>query len=215
MTEYKVGNPTELVGKDYISFIGLTIQIGKYCEISENAIFVSKTGAKKDIVIGNECSVLGYAVIHHGCVLGNSVLINHHVVMLPDIMIGDNTFVGPMVVMEGYTKVGKNCAIRANSHITAFTTIEDEVFVGPGVMTINDKEVRYHREGHGKNLSGPTFKYGSRIGGGSVIMQGVTIGKNSLVGAGSVVTKDVPPKTVVVGNPAKFLRNVFDWEIIS
>lgn len=120
--------------------------------------------------------------------------------------IGDNTKVGALVEIQKGAKIGKNCIISTHTFICEGVTIEDNVFVGHNVSFINDK---YPRAPAGNWKLIPTLvKKGASIGTSATILAGVTIGENALVGAGSVVTEDVPPNTVVVGNPAKFLRKI-------
>jgi UDP-2-acetamido-3-amino-2,3-dideoxy-glucuronate N-acetyltransferase len=128
--------------------------------------------------------------------------------------IGDNTKIGAFVEIQKGVKIGKNCKISSHSFICEGVTIEDEVFVGHHVVFINDKYPRATNE-RGElqteedwQLQPTVVKRRASIGSGAVILCGVTIGENAVVGAGSVVTKDVPPYTVVVGNPARVLRRI-------
>lgn len=128
--------------------------------------------------------------------------------------IGDNTKIGAFVEVQKGVKIGKNCKISSHSFICEGVTIEDEVFVGHHVVFINDKYPRATNE-RGElqteedwQLQPTVVKRRASIGSGAVILCGVTIGENAVVGAGSVVTKDVPPYTIVVGNPARVLRRI-------
>ena len=126
--------------------------------------------------------------------------------------IGDGSKVGAFVEIQKNAKVGKNCKISSHTFICEGVTIEDDVFVGHGVVFINDSYPRA-TTGDGTlqteadwKVETTLVKKGASIGSGSTILSKVVIGENALIGAGSVVTRDVPPRAVVVGNPAKVLR---------
>jgi len=128
--------------------------------------------------------------------------------------IGDNTKIGTFVEIQKGAKIGSNCKISTHSFICEGVTIEDDVFIGHNVVFINDPYPRATNE-RGKlqtesdwTIQSTVVKRGASIGSGSVILCNVTIGENALVGAGSVVTKDVPPNTIVAGNPARIMRKV-------
>jgi acetyltransferase-like isoleucine patch superfamily enzyme len=128
--------------------------------------------------------------------------------------IGDNTKIGAFVEIQKNARVGKNCKISSHTFICEGVTIEDNVFIGHSVTFINDSYPRATvADGQLQTESDwkvePTIvKKGASIGSGSTVLSRVVIGEDSLVGAGSVVTKNVPAKTVVAGNPAKVLRQI-------
>lgn len=128
--------------------------------------------------------------------------------------IGDNTKIGAFVEIQKNAKVGKNCKISSHTFICEGVEIEDGVFIGHGVTFINDIYPRATAEGGRLQTESdwkvePTFvRKGASIGSGATILAKVTIGENAIVGAGSVVTRDVPPGTIVAGNPARALRSV-------
>jgi UDP-2-acetamido-3-amino-2,3-dideoxy-glucuronate N-acetyltransferase len=127
--------------------------------------------------------------------------------------IGDNSKVGTFVEVQKGARIGANCKISSHTFICEGVTIEDDVFVGHNVTFINDRFPRATSEGRLQTeadwICVPTLiKRGASIGSSATILCGVTIGENAIVGAGSVVTKDVPADTVVAGNPAQALRKV-------
>jgi acetyltransferase-like isoleucine patch superfamily enzyme len=122
--------------------------------------------------------------------------------------IGKNCKIAAFVEIQKDVTIGNNCAIEAFTFIPSGVTIEDEVFIGPHVCFTNDKKPRAVNPGW-KTI--PTVvKKGASIGAGSIILCGITIGEKAMVAAGSVVTKDVPQKTLVAGNPAKPVKKI-DW----
>jgi acetyltransferase-like isoleucine patch superfamily enzyme len=126
--------------------------------------------------------------------------------------LGDDVTVGTFVEIQKGAKIGNRCKISSHTFICEGVTIEDEVFVGHNVTFINDRLPRAtNADGSLQTADDwkcvPTLvKRGASIGSGATLLCGVTVGENSIIGAGSVVTKDVPPNTVVAGNPARMLR---------
>jgi len=126
--------------------------------------------------------------------------------------VGDGTKIGAFVEIQKNATVGKNCKISSHSFVCEGVTIEDGVFIGHGVMFINDsypravtEDGRMQTESDWK-VERTTIKNGASVGSGSTILANITVGENALIGAGSVVTKDVPANAIVAGNPAKVMR---------
>ena len=127
--------------------------------------------------------------------------------------VGDNTKIGAFVEIQKNAKVGRNCKVSSHTFICEGVTIEDSVFIGHGVTFINDSYPRATSNGRLQteadwNVEQTLVKKGASIGSGATILAKVTIGENAIVGAGSVVTRDVPPNAIVAGNPAKILRSI-------
>ena len=125
--------------------------------------------------------------------------------------IGDDTKLGTFVEIQKHASVGSRCKISSHTFICEGVTIEDNVFIGHGVVFINDSYPRATTDGQLQTeadwkVERTVVKQGASIGSGATILSKVTIGANAIVGAGSVVTKDVPPNTIVAGNPARVLR---------
>ena len=127
--------------------------------------------------------------------------------------VGDNTKIGACVEIQKNARIGANCKISSHTFICEGVIVEDGAFIGHGVMFTNDKYPRSVNEDGSMQTEAdwkvvPTYvKKGASIGSNATILCGVTVGEYAIVGAGSVVTKDVPPKTIVAGNPAKKIRN--------
>jgi acetyltransferase-like isoleucine patch superfamily enzyme len=147
--------------------------------------------------------------------LGNNVRLANFV-NLYGCAIGDNTKIGAFVEVQKNAFIGRNCKVQSHTFICEGVTIEDDVFIGHGVTFINDK---YPRATNGEgglqseadwNVVPTVVKKGASVGSGSTVLCNVTIGEKAIVGSGSVVTKDVPPNTIVAGNPAKVVRKIED-----
>jgi acetyltransferase-like isoleucine patch superfamily enzyme len=153
-----------------------------------------------------------FCVIAPDVKLGRDVRI-HHFVNLYGCEIGDESRIGSFVEIQKRARIGRRCKISSHTFICEGVEIDDEVFVGHGVVFINDKfprattaEGRLQTDDDWQTI--PTVvKRGASIGSGATILCGVTIGENAIVGAGAVVTRDVAGGTTVVGNPARALRN--------
>ena len=128
-------------------------------------------------------------------------------VNLYECVIGDESMIGAFVEIQKNVTIGKRCRVQSHTFICEMVTLEDEVFIGHGVMFINDKAPTVKKTlARSYTMEKVLVKKGATIGTGAIIMAGVTIGENAFVGAGAVVTKDVPDNTTVVGSPAKELE---------
>ncbi len=151
---------------------------------------------KEDVKLGKEIKIFQANLVNlYGC------------------EIGDNTKIGSFVEIQKNAKIGKNCKISSHTFVCEGVTIEDDVFIGHNVSFINDKYPRSTAKGKLQTESDwvcvPTLvKKGASIGTSSTILCGLTIGENAIVGSGSVVTRDVPPNTIVAGVPAKIIRRI-------
>jgi acetyltransferase-like isoleucine patch superfamily enzyme len=127
--------------------------------------------------------------------------------------VGDNTKIGAFVEIQKNARIGKNCKISSHTFICEGVTVEDEVFIGHGVTFINDTYPRATTAGQLQTESDwrvetTVIKKGASIGSGATVLAKITVGENAIVGAGSVVTRDVPANTIVAGNPARRLRTI-------
>jgi acetyltransferase-like isoleucine patch superfamily enzyme len=163
--------------------------------------------------VGDGSIVSTGAVVFAGTSIGARVIIGDQSCVRERVTIGDDVVVGRGSLVENDTTIGALTKIQANAYITAYTIIEEHVFIAPCVVTTNDNFMGRTEKRHGL-VKGPTIRRGARVGGGAVLCPPVEIGEEAFVGAGSVVTKDVPARTIVVGNPARVLRDVSEDELL-
>ena len=154
------------------------------------------------------------AIVFAGSKLGARVIVGDQACVRERCDIGDDVVIGRGALVENDTSVGALTKVQAMAYITAYTTIEEEVFIAPCVQTTNDNFMGRTEKRHALR-KGPTIRRGARIGGGAVLCPGVEIGEDAYVGAGAVVVKDVPPRVLVVGNPARVLRDVAAEELLG
>jgi len=164
--------------------------------------------------IGDGTIVSTGAIVFAGSRIGARVILGDQSCVRERVEIGDDVVVGRGVLVENDTTIGALTKIQADAYITAYSTLEDSVFVAPCVVTTNDNFMGRTERRH-ELIKGPTIRRGARIGGGAVLCPGVVVGEEAFVGAGAVVTKDVEPRMLVVGNPARVLRSVSEDELLG
>jgi acetyltransferase-like isoleucine patch superfamily enzyme len=163
--------------------------------------------------LGDGTIVSAGAIVFAGARLGARVIVGDQACVRERVELGNDVVVGRGSLVENDTTVGAGTRIQAHAYITAYSTLEEGVFVAPCVVTTND-DFMGRTERRLELMKGPTIRRGARVGGGAVLCPGVEIGEEAFVGAGAVVTKDVPPRVVVVGNPARVLRDVPGDELL-
>lgn len=158
----------------------------------------------ESVKIGKGTKVSETAVIEEDCVIGKNCFIGHFVVMRPNTKVGNNTMLGHMSVFEGDCTIGSHCLIHAQCHITKGAVIEDQVFIAPGFVGCNDNDMLHERR-HIKEFkpNGYKIRRAARIGAGVLVLPGIEIGENAVIGVGAIVTKNVAPYTVVFGSPSR------------
>jgi len=197
--------------------------LGEGVKVMENAVvgkqpaLSPRSTAKREPLsptqIGDGAIVSTGAIVFAGSRVGARVILGDQSCVRERVTIGDDVVLGRGSLVENDTTIGAMTRIQAEAYITAYSTLEEHVFVAPGVVTTNDTFMGRTERRH-ELMKGPTIRRGARIGGGAVLCPGIEIGEEAFVGAGAVVTKDVPPRVIVVGNPARVLREVPDEELL-
>jgi acetyltransferase-like isoleucine patch superfamily enzyme len=147
------------------------------------------------------------AIVFAGTRIGARVIVGDQACVRERCEVGDDVVIGRGALVENDTSVGALTKIQAEAYITSYSTLEDNVFIAPCVITTNDNFMGRTEKRH-ELRKGPTIRRGARIGAGAVLCPGIEIGEEAFVGAGAVVVKNVPAGVVVVGNPARVLRDV-------
>jgi acetyltransferase-like isoleucine patch superfamily enzyme len=164
--------------------------------------------------IGDGTVVSTGAIVFAGSTIGARVILGDQSCVRERVQVGDDVVLGRGSLIENDTTVGARTKIQAEAYVTAYSRLEEDVFIAPCVVTTNDNWMGRTEQRFG-NVKGPTIRRGARVGGGAILCPGIEVGEEAFVGAGAVVTKDVPPRTVVVGNPARVLRDVPDEELLE
>lgn len=160
----------------------------------------------KGSVVGKNCIIRSGTVVYSTAVIGNGVQTGHNVVVREGTTIGDNSMIGTNVTIENDCVIGKEARLQTNVYVPTNTEIGDNVFIGPNAVLTNDKYMGKVNSG----LRGPVISEGVSIGANATILPKVKIGKGSIIGAGALVTKDVPPDSLVMGSPAVVVGKASD-----
>jgi len=155
----------------------------------------------------------GNVVIHAGVSIDDGARIGDHAQVRDGAQIGEDVTIGSFCAVDPGVHVGPRTSVQTRCYLTEGTLIEEDVFVGPGVTLTNDNTMDRHAPDMA--LDGPTLRRACRVGGGATICPGIEIGEEAFVAAGAVVVRDVPPRTVVMGVPARDLRRVPDEDLLE
>lgn len=165
------------------------------------------------VEIGAGVLIGGHVVIHAGVRIGPGARVGDHAQIREGAVIGAGSTVGSYVSVDPGVVIGERVSVQTRCYITGGTRIEDDVFVGPGVTLTNDNTMNRHGEEF--EFEGPLLRRACRVGGGATLCPGVEIGEEAFVAAGAVVTADVAPRSVVVGVPARVVREVPDSDLLQ
>ena len=160
-------------------------------------------GTGTGTVIGAGSVIRAGAIVYAGTAVGSETVIGHHTLLRSFVIVGDRTQLGHNLTVERDTRIGDEVRCSPGSHITSSCVLADHVFLGAGIRTVNDRFLIWRDPEREPDLRAPHFERGAKVGSGSTILAGVTVGEDALVGAGSVVTRDVPPHAVAYGVPAR------------
>lgn len=196
--------------------------IGAGCVIEDHAVLgkrprlapgSSAEGETGGLKLGEEVKVCCGAVVFAGAEIAAGSIIGDQAYVRERSHIGPGSVIGRGSVVDNDVRVGARVRVQTGVYLTAFSVVEDDVFVGPGAGTTNDDTMNRH--GPETPLRGAILRRACRLGGGTVLTPGVEIGEEAFVAAGALVTRDVPPRAVVMGVPARVVREVPSEDLLE
>src|SRR5947208_4495470 len=202
-------HPTAVVHPGTV--LGDGVKVLEHAVVGKQPTLSPRSTAKREplppATLGDGTVVSTHAIVFAGSSVGARVILGDQSCVRERVDVGDDVVLGRGSLIENDTRVGARTKIQAEAYITAYSELEEDVFIAPCVVTTNDNFMGRTERRH-ELMRGPTIRRGARVGGGAIICPGIEVGEEAFVGAGAVVTKDVPPKKVVVGSPARVLRDV-------
>jgi acetyltransferase-like isoleucine patch superfamily enzyme len=200
------------------TIVGDDCRILDYAVVGKQPTLSPRSTARREelppLELGAGTIVSTGAVVFAGTRLGARVIVGDQACVRERCEIGDDVVIGRGSLVENDSTVGARTKIQAMAYVTAYATLEEDVFLAPCVQTSNDNFMGRTERRH-ELRKGPTIRRGARVGVGAVLCPAVEVGEEAFVGAGAVVVKDVAPRVVVVGNPARVLRDVAPEELLS
>jgi len=198
--------------------LGEGVKVLEHAVVGKQPALSPRSTAKREELppaeIGDGTIVSTGAVVFAGARVGARVILGDQSCVRERVSVGDDVVIGRGSLVENDTTIGAMTKIQAEAYITAYSTLEEHVFIAPCVVTTNDNFMGRTERRH-ELIKGPTIRRGARIGGGAILLPGVEIGEEAYVGAGAVVTKNVESRMLVVGNPARVMRGVSDDELLE
>jgi acetyltransferase-like isoleucine patch superfamily enzyme len=209
-------HPTAIVYPGTV--LGEGVQVLEYAVVGKQPSLSPRSTASREPLppaeLGDGTIVSTGAVVFEGTRVGARVIVGDQACVRERVDVGDDVVIGRGSLVENDTTIGALTKIQAHAYITAYSVLEEEVFVAPCVATTNDNFMGRTERRH-ELIKGPTIRRGARVGSAAVLCPGVEIGEEAFVGAGAVVVRDVPPRAVVVGNPARQIREVPEDELLG
>ncbi len=220
-SDVKVGNGV-CIGDNVKIFkgtrIGSGVTIGDGAVVGKKPVFAVTSTVKNrplNAVSIADNSIIGtMAIIYAGCELGQECFMGDRALVRENCLIGERTMIGTGVIVENEAAIGKNCKVQSGAYITAHTVLEDNVFIAPMVITTNDNYMG-RTEARLAAKQGPIIKYAARVGGGALLLPGITVAEETFVAAGAVVTKNTEQGKVYMGVPSRVKRAVPQKEFIK
>jgi acetyltransferase-like isoleucine patch superfamily enzyme len=218
--DVELGSDLEL-GSNVVIHSGTVV--GDGCELQDGAVLGKQPRLGKRSSASREAlaplfiepgvAVCTGAVIYAGARLCAGTIIGDQAQVRERAVIGRDSVIGRGTAIDNDVTIGSDVRVQSNCYLTAFSVVEDEVFIAPGVVTTNDDTIGRHSPDY--RLRGATFRRACRVGGGVVLVPGVEVGEEAFVAAGAVVAADVAPRSVVMGVPARSVREVADDDLIE
>jgi UDP-3-O-[3-hydroxymyristoyl] glucosamine N-acyltransferase len=197
--------------------------LGEGVEVQDHAVLgkpptlarhsTARREAPAALDVGDGAVVCCAAIVFAGATLGTGAIVGDQAYVRERAVLGAGTVVGRGSAVDNDVAIGARVRIQTDVYLTAHSLLEDDVFVGPGVLTTNDSTMSRHPPED--PIAGCRLRRACRVGGAAVLVPGVEIGEEAFVAAGAVVTKDVPPRAVVMGVPARVVRQVADADLLE
>ena len=198
--------------------VGEGCKILDYAVVGKQPTLSPRSTAKREelppLELGAGTIVSTGAVVFAGTTVGERVVVGDQACVRERCTIGDDVVIGRGSLVENDTSVGALTKIQAHAYITAYSLLEENVFIAPCVITTNDNFMGRTEQRH-ELVKGPTIRRGARVGGGAVLLPGIEVGEEAFIGAGAVVLRDVAAHAVVVGSPARQIREVPEEEFLG
>ncbi|HZU60807.1 MAG TPA: DapH/DapD/GlmU-related protein [Solirubrobacteraceae bacterium] len=200
------------------------VVLGDGCLVEANAVLgkqprlrrgssAASAGELEPLMIGAGSTVCCGAVVYVGARVGQEVILGDQCQIRERALVGSGSVVGRGSSVDFDARVGERVLIQTGVYVTGGSLVEDDVFLGPGVQMANDNTMGRHPRG--ESLRGPVVRRAARVGAGAVLLPGVEIGAEAFVAAGAVVVRDIGPREVVMGVPARVVRHVPDEDLLE